>query len=200
MSTPGDEQSIFKSWRLVENLVHGFNGESEINKGRFMKSFLKLSLTGLASLFVVTGAVDVQAKCQSIVEIAASTPGLSTLVTALNAADLVETLSGPGPFTVFAPVNQAFAKIPSADLQALLNDRLNLRSVLLAHVVVGQELTLANLKDRNFEQNAVLMANGSTKYPGLSETGSTFDGANYISNDIQACNGIIQVIDTVLKP
>ena len=166
-----------------------------------MKSILKLSLMSLVSLMVLGRSALAETQCKSILDIASSTPGLSTLVTAIKAAGLVETLSGQGPFTVFAPVNQAFDKIPPASLQSLLADRLMLRSVLLAHVVVGQELTLKNLNNRVFGENFVLMANGSVKRPGETQAGNDgFDGANYVLNDIQACNGVVQVIDTVLNP
>ena len=164
-----------------------------------MKSVLKSSLTCLAVL-IMANIAQAETPCKSILEIATSTPGLSTLVTAVKAAGLVDSLSGPGPFTVFAPLNQAFAKIPGDQLQALLGDRLKLRSVLFAHIVIGQELTFDNLKGRDFENNSVSMANGSKKIPRLEDNGYTFDGANYVANDIQACNGIVQLIDTVLAP
>jgi uncharacterized surface protein with fasciclin (FAS1) repeats len=99
-----------------------------------MNSYLVLIVTTLlgSSLATPVAAPD---PTQTIAEIVAGTPIFSTLLAALQAADLVDTLSGPGPFTVFAPDNVAFSKIPDADLEALLADVPALTAVLLRHVV-----------------------------------------------------------------
>jgi uncharacterized surface protein with fasciclin (FAS1) repeats len=99
-----------------------------------MNSYLVLIVTTLlgSSLATPIAAPD---PTQTIAEIVAGTPIFSTLLAALQAADLVDTLSGPGPFTVFAPDNVAFSKIPDADLEALLADVPALTAVLLRHVV-----------------------------------------------------------------
>jgi len=99
-----------------------------------MNSYLVLVVTALlgSSLATPVAAPD---PTQTIAEIVAGTPIFSTLLAALQAADLVDTLSGPGPFTVFAPDNVAFSKIPDADLEALLADVSALTAVLLRHVV-----------------------------------------------------------------
>merc|ERR1712227_781874 len=82
---------------------------------------------------------------QTIAELAIATPQLSTLLAAVQAADLVETLSGEGPFTVFAPTNEAFAEIPKDTLDALLADKEALTAVLLRHVVPGAALASCNV-------------------------------------------------------
>jgi uncharacterized surface protein with fasciclin (FAS1) repeats len=165
-----------------------------------MKTLLKSFFVGCASVVLFCGASQADSPCQSILDIATATPGLSTLVTAVKDANLVGVLSEGGPITVFAPVNSAFEKIPSADLQALLANPTQLQDVLLAHLVIGSRITEKNLKNRNFDTNFVVMANGSTKRVGESDLGYTFGGAGFVATDIQACNGIIHLIDTVLSP
>lgn len=131
----------------------------------------------------------------TIAGIVANDPNFSTLLAAVKAAGLVETLSSPGPFTVFAPTNAAFAKIPQADLNALLNDPAKLKAVLLYHVVPGR-VTAAQVMG---------MTSGKT-VNGASVKVSTMGGSVMINDatvtkaDIRASNGIIHVIDTVLMP
>jgi uncharacterized surface protein with fasciclin (FAS1) repeats len=132
---------------------------------------------------------------QTIVEIAASNPDFSTLVTAVTEAGLVETLSGPGPFTVFAPTNDAFAALPAGTLDTLLADPEGaLTDILLLHVVsgaVGSEAAIA-AAGGNVETLGGPVAvelRGSDLYVG---------GAKVITTDIQASNGIIHVIDAVI--
>ena len=111
------------------------------------RQFLKLALAvSAASILVACGGDDdtpaAPAPTKNIVELAVATPALSTLVTAVKAADLVTTLSGPGPFTVFAPTNDAFAKIPVAALNDLLlpANQATLKNILKYHVVEGKVL------------------------------------------------------------
>lgn len=133
---------------------------------------------------------------QTIAQIVASNPNFSTLLAAVQAAGLVETLSGPGPFTVFAPTNEAFAKIPKADLDALLKDKAALTKVLTYHVVGGKVVSaeVVKLKEAKTVQgqiitiavtNNTVVLNGSAKVTAV---------------DIPASNGVIHVIDTVLLP
>lgn len=96
-----------------------------------------LVLAALAMLALSTTHADEKREGKTIVETAAGNKDFSTLVTAVKAAGLAETLSGPGPFTVFAPTNEAFAKIPAETLQALLKDKAALTKVLTYHVVKG---------------------------------------------------------------
>ena len=136
-------------------------------------------------------ALAVQAK--DIVDTAVSAGNFKTLVTALKAADLVPTLKGNGPFTVFAPTDEAFAKIPKADLDALLKDKAKLKAVLTYHVVPGKVMS----KD--------LKAGKVTTVQGSDVTISTMGGAmvnnaKVVSADVAADNGVIHAIDTVLMP
>lgn len=132
---------------------------------------------------------------KNIVEIASSNSDFSTLVTALTAAGLVETLSGDGPFTVFAPTNAAFAKLPEETLQAVLADKEQLTAILTYHVVPGKVMAkdVVNLKSAKTVQgsNLSIEVNGSTVM---------VDNAKVITPDIDAKNGVIHVIDTVLIP
>jgi uncharacterized surface protein with fasciclin (FAS1) repeats len=134
--------------------------------------------------------------CQSIVEIAAGNADFSTLVAALTAADLVDALSGDGPFTVFAPTNDAFAKIDAATLSNLLlpQNKANLTNILLYHVVPRKILS-KDLEDHT----RILTLQGTTvrvrTVPVVKINRSAVTTA-----DIIACNGVIHVIDTVLIP
>jgi uncharacterized surface protein with fasciclin (FAS1) repeats len=131
---------------------------------------------------------------QNIIDTAISNPQFSTLVTAIKAADLVETLSGTGPFTVFAPTNEAFKKIPADTLTAVLADKTKLTSILTYHVVPGKVMAADVMK----------LAEAKT-VEGTMLTIDTTDGvkvndAKVTSTDIECTNGVIHVIDTVLMP
>jgi len=132
---------------------------------------------------------------QSIVEVAASNPDFSTLVTAVTAAGLESTLSGTGPFTVFAPTNEAFAKIPAAQLQAILADKAQLTKILTYHVVAGKVLA-SDLK----KKQKVATVEGDKVKILKSKKGATIDDAKIVQTDVPASNGVIHVIDTVLVP
>lgn len=133
---------------------------------------------------------------QTIAQIVATNPNFSTLLAAVKAAGLVETLSGKGPFTVFAPTNEAFAKIPKADLDKLLADKEALTKVLTYHVVAGrvpssQVVTLKEAKTVQGQSVTIEVKDGKVILNGNSTVTAV---------DIQASNGIIHVIDTVLLP
>ena len=134
---------------------------------------------------------------KSIVDIAVGDPRFSTLVTALGEADLVETLQGEGPFTVFAPVNDAFAKIDPDALTALLKDKEALSNVLLYHVVAGAAVPSTEA----VKLSQAEMANGSSITLEVMDGELMLNGnSKVIITDIQASNGVIHVIDTVLLP
>lgn len=123
-------------------------------------------------------------------------PNFSTLVQAVQAAGLVETLNAAGPFTVFAPTNEAFAKLPPAQLQALLADPAALRRVLTFHVVAGR-LPAAQLAG----QTLLTTAAGPTVTVAAGTSGSlTVGGATVTRADIAASNGVVHAIDAVLIP
>jgi uncharacterized surface protein with fasciclin (FAS1) repeats len=132
----------------------------------------------------------------TIVEIAAGNPSFSTLVTAVKAAGLVETLSGKGPFTVFAPTNKAFAALPKGTLEKLLKpeNRNLLRKVLTYHVVSG------DLMARNLRSGRVATVEGNTVRVRVRNHKVRVNNANVVTADIDAKNGVIHVIDRVLLP
>ncbi len=136
-----------------------------------------------------------KAAAPSIVDIAASDEIFSTLVTAVTAGDLVETLSGDGPFTVFAPINPAFAALPEGTLETLLmpENKALLQGILTYHVVSG------NITSSDLMEGKVATVAGSDIMVSL-EDGVKINNANVIAADIKAGNGVIHVIDTVLLP
>ena len=140
-------------------------------------------------------------------------PDFSTLVTAIKAAGLVETLSGVGPFTVFAPTNAAFAKIPEATLTALLADKTKLTSILTYHVVAGKVMAkdvVDMTEAQTVEGTKVNISSASevaveeTVMPEMDVvevnelSGIMVNDANITRVDIECSNGVIHVIDTVL--
>ena len=128
-----------------------------------------------------------------IVDTAVKAGSFKTLAAALTAAGLVDTLKGPGPFTVFAPTDAAFAKIPKAKLDALLKDKDKLTAVLTYHVVPGKVMA-ADVKAGKVKTVQGSELTVSTK------GGVKVDKAKVTKTDIAADNGVIHVIDTVLMP
>ncbi len=156
-----------------------------------LKSLFVASLLAAAPL--AAQAPDAPAK--DIVETAVAAGSFKTLATALKAAGLIETLKGKGPFTVFAPTDEAFAKIPKAQLDALLKDAKALAAVLTYHVVPGKVMaadvvTLKEAKTVNGASAKIMVAGGKVMV----------DGANVVKTDIVASNGVIHVIDAVIMP
>lgn len=130
-----------------------------------------------------------------IVEIASTTEGFGTLVTAVSAADLVETLQGDGPFTVFAPTDEAFGALPDGLLESLLepeNEELLVR-ILTYHVVAG------DVRAADISPGAVETVEGNTIELGTDD-GVTVNEANVVQADVVASNGVIHVIDAVILP
>ena len=147
--------------------------------------------TLIASVLALSAAFSVQAK--DIVDTAVGAGSFKTLAAALTAAGLIDTLKGPGPFTVFAPTDEAFAKIPKADLDALLKDKAKLTSVLTYHVVPGKVMA-ADVK-----AGRVKTVQGSELT--VSTTGGVMvDKAKVVKTDILADNGVIHVLDSVIIP
>ncbi len=147
--------------------------------------------TLIATVLALGAAFSVQAK--DIVDTAVAAGSFKTLATALTAAGLIDTLKGAGPFTVFAPTDAAFAKIPKADLEALLKDKAKLTAVLTYHVVSGKVMA-ADVKAGN-----VKTVQGSEIT--ISTMGGVMvDAAKVIATDIVADNGVIHVIDSVIIP
>jgi uncharacterized surface protein with fasciclin (FAS1) repeats len=137
--------------------------------------------------------VTFSAQAKDIVDTAVAAGNFSTLATALKAAGLIDTLKGKGPFTVFAPTDAAFAKIPKADLDALLKDKAKLTAVLTYHVVPGKVMA-ADVK-----AGPVKTVQGSNLTVSTS-MGVMVDQAKVTATDIVADNGVIHVIDSVIMP
>lgn len=132
---------------------------------------------------------------KTIVETAQEAGQFSTLLAAVEAAGLVDVLSGEGPFTVFAPTDAAFAAIPEDQLAAILADTELLTAILTYHVVSGKVMAadVVNLTSATTVQ-------GSDITITVSDGGVQVDGANVVVTDIEASNGVIHVIDAVITP
>lgn len=133
---------------------------------------------------------------QTIVQLAQAHPELSTLVTAVQAAGLVETLSSSGPFTVFAPTNDAFKALPPGTLDALLGNKSELTNVLTYHVVPGS-LVATQVASR---PSLTTIQGQALAVTVQSSGGVRVNGATIVQTDIPASNGVIHVIDAVLIP
>lgn len=148
------------------------------------KTLIALALTAGAALSVMA---------QDVVDTAVKAGNFTTLVAAVKAAGLVDTLKGPGPFTVFAPTDAAFAKVPKATLDALLADKAALTKVLTYHVVPGKVMA-ADVKAGKVKtvegQELTITTTG----------GVMVDNAKVVATDVAASNGVIHAIDTVLMP
>lgn len=131
---------------------------------------------------------------KDIVDTAVAAGSFKTLAAALQAAGLVDTLKGKGPFTVFAPTDDAFAKLPAGALDALLKDKAKLTAVLTYHVVAGK-VTAADVT-RLKEAKTVQGGNLRIATAG----GVKVDDATVVKTDIEASNGVIHVVDSVLMP
>jgi uncharacterized surface protein with fasciclin (FAS1) repeats len=125
---------------------------------------------------------------------ASNNPVLSTLVSAVDAAGLVDTLNGDGPFTIFAPTNDAFAAIPEDQLNAILADTELLTSILTYHVVAGESLDAAGLG----EAGATETVNGASLEFG--DDGTTVNGVDVVCSDVTTANATVHIIDEVLLP
>ena len=171
--------------------------QGEVNLNR-MTRLAALPLALFALMFVGLAA----AKADTIVEIASGNPDFSTLVTAIKAADLVDTLSGDGPFTVFAPTNEAFeklkAKMGEAKFNAALADKALLTKILTYHVIKGKVMAADVLKLKS--GTAVTTVEGGKVVIKHSKSGVFVGKAKVTKTDIEASNGVIHVIDTVLMP
>lgn len=142
----------------------------------------------------ITSAQDA-APTMNIVETAANAGSFNTLVAAVKAAGLVETLSGAGPFTVFAPTDEAFAQIPEDQLNALLADQEALTAVLTYHVVAGKVMAADVV-----ELSTAETVNGQSVDIKVMDGKVLIDGAEVVSADIEATNGVIHVINKVILP
>jgi len=148
------------------------------------------TLTTLAALALASAPV----LAKDIVDTAVDNGNFKTLATALTQAGLVDTLKGKGPFTVFAPTDAAFAKIPKAQLDALLADKAKLSKVLTYHVVPGVVLA------KDVKPGSVKTVEGSAVTVKTEGGKVMVDNATVTATDVRADNGVIHVIDTVILP
>jgi uncharacterized surface protein with fasciclin (FAS1) repeats len=156
-----------------------------------------LTFTSLALVGMLAAAPAHAQQTKNIVDTAVAAGSFTTLAKALTAADLVATLEGPGPFTVFAPTDQAFAKLPAGTLDNLLKpeNKDKLRRILTYHVVAGEVRAADVVKLQSAEA-----VSGDAITVKVRDGKVRVDDANVTKTDIQASNGVIHVIDTVILP
>jgi uncharacterized surface protein with fasciclin (FAS1) repeats len=159
-----------------------------------IKGLLSMAVLAVAALSV-PGVAAGTGENKDIVDTAVAAGSFKTLATALQAAGLIETLKGKGPFTVFAPTDEAFAKLPAGTVEGLLKDKEKLKKILLYHVVPGNVMAkdvvkLKSAKTAEGSSVKITVANGKVKV----------DNANVVKTDVGATNGVIHVIDTVILP
>ena len=167
------------------------------SKRKVSAGILIAAMTLTLSLSIGAVAQPQAAATKNIVETAIAAGSFKTLATALTAAGLVDTLKGTGPFTVFAPTDEAFAKLPAGTLQDLLKpeNKEKLAAILTYHVVPGQVMAaqvskMASAKTVNGKSAAIKVSSGSVMV----------DGSKVIKTDILCSNGVIHVIDSVMLP
>jgi uncharacterized surface protein with fasciclin (FAS1) repeats len=156
------------------------------------RSFL-VAATFAAASFGFGASITAHA-ASDIVDTAVAAGSFKTLVTAIQAAGLVDTLKGAGPFTVFAPTDEAFAKLPAGTVEALLKDKAKLTQILTYHVVPGAVMA------KDVPNGDAKTVQGKTVALRKSASGVTVNGAKVVKADIAASNGVIHVVDTVLIP
>ena len=157
----------------------------------------KVFASALVFALVATSVAGLRAsepQAKDIVDTAVAAGNFKTLAKALAAAGLVETLKGAGPFTVFAPTDEAFAKLPAGTLEALLADKAKLTAVLTYHVVPGKVMAadVVKLKDAKTVQGQSIKIDTTS--------GVKVDNANVVKTEIACSNGVIHVIDSVILP
>ena len=160
--------------------------------------FKKIALGfAAAALSVTVAGAQSNHGSKDIVETAIAAGSFNTLAKALQAAALVETLKGQGPFTVFAPTDEAFAKLPPGTIETLLKpeNKAKLQRILKYHVVSGKVMAADVVKIRSAKA-----VSGDTLTIASRDGGVTVDGAKVVKTDIAASNGVIHVIDSVILP
>lgn len=149
----------------------------------------------VASLSIFAHADDSKKSTKDIVGTAIEAGNFKTLAAALTEAGLIETLQSEGPFTVFAPTDEAFAKLPKGTVESLLKDKEALTNILLYHVVSGKVMSGDVVK-----LNSAETVQGSSVYIKVVDGKVMINDAQVISADVNASNGVIHVIDTVILP
>ena len=162
-----------------------------------MLNMLAIGTTVLGMVVALSNATAADAPTRDIVDTAVAAGSFTTLAKALEAAGLRETLKGAGPFTVFAPTDEAFAKLPAGTLDTLLKpeNRAKLTRILTYHVVPGRVMAADVVK-----LHSVTAVSGDTIAIATHGGGVTVDHAHVVKTDIAATNGVIHVIDAVILP
>ncbi len=164
----------------------------------YKRSFLRICSLAVLTLTLSFSAVAEPAHHEKdIVDTAVAAGSFDTLVAAVKAAGLVETLKGDGPFTVFAPTDEAFAALPAGTVENLLKpeNKEKLQAILKYHVVAGKVMAADVVKIKSAKT-----VEGSDVKISASKTGVMVDGANVVKTDIETSNGVIHVIDAVILP
>lgn len=160
-------------------------------------SFMKSIAASVVALALSVSAVTANGKRADIVQTAVDAGSFSTLVAAVKAAGLVDTLQGQGPFTLFAPTDEAFSKLPAGTVENLLKpeNKSKLVAILTYHVVPGKVMS----KDIAGKKTTAKSVEGSAIAIDATN-GVRIDNARVVNADIEASNGVIHVIDTVIMP
>lgn len=166
------------------------------NKAKFM-AFVLVAVCAISFASFSVSADDSKKEGKDIVDTAVSAGSFNTLVAAVKAAGLVETLKGDGPFTVFAPTDEAFAKLPAGTVEALLKDKAKLTKILTYHVVAGNVMAKDVVKLNGKSAKTV---EGSSVKINVKNGKVMVDNANVVKTDITCSNGVIHVIDSVIIP
>lgn len=197
--------ALFGTMSLASRMVYALVGVAAVFQvatlGRMRRRTMVTA--GIATLVLAPAHASAQGRTapdkagKNIVQVAVEAGGFSTLVAAVKAANLVETLSGTGPFTVFAPSDAAFAKLPAGTVEALLQDKEKLSKVLTLHVLTGKVDAATVIKANGAKPATV---NGQPLDITVRGGKVYVNGAQVTTADIQASNGVIHVIDAVLMP
>jgi uncharacterized surface protein with fasciclin (FAS1) repeats len=174
--------------------------KSYLRRNRRKGDYMKLKAVGFTlAVALMIGTLGAGASARDghkdIVDTAVAAGSFTTLAKALQAAGLVDTLKGAGPYTVFAPTDEAFAKLPAGTVESLLQNPEKLRAVLLYHVVPGKVTASQVVKLKSAKT-----AQGSSVKIKAGQSGVMVDGANVVKTDVLASNGVIHVIDSVILP
>lgn len=168
-----------------------------LDGSRMTNIFTGLLAVAMLSLSMFASAMDNKSEGQDIVDVAVANGSFNTLAAALKAGGLIDTLKGEGPFTVFAPTDEAFAKLPEGTVETLLKPENidQLKAVLTYHVVSGKVMAADVVK-----LNSATTVNGADVMISVEGESVKVNSAKVVAADVAASNGVIHVIDTVILP
>jgi uncharacterized surface protein with fasciclin (FAS1) repeats len=197
-------EHLFLHYAQIHVLRRGRDGRDSpaaVETDKRRTAMMKSLIAGITAASILTiGAMTVRAgagQSKDIVDTAVAAGSFKTLAKALVAADLVDTLKGAGPFTVFAPTDEAFAKLPAGTLETLLKpeNKAQLRRILTYHVVAGRVMAADVVKLKSAKA-----VSGDVVSISVMGSGVTVNSSKVVKTDIGASNGVIHVIDSVLLP